>query len=1190
MESVLTQVTDYLLTQSWQIALLVAVVAAVSLVLKNRSSHVRYMLWLIVLAKCLVPPLLTIPLAVLPEQKAPEPAVISVPPPTTEVVPERLEVVEFRDLRPVNITTEPVLTKPTVMDRLAEVTWRQWLGLGWIAGAGVFATAVLLKAWKTNRRLKRQRTPLSKQLEGEVDEFFGEVGVRTIPKVWFIEGVGQPFVWGLVRGAIYLPADCDKNNGSKDRRVVLGHELSHVVRFDAAVNLLQIVAQAAYWFHPFVWWANKRIREEREKCCDEMAIARLNAVPRDYSTAIVNTLVGGHAAQPVPSLAVAGPAKNLEDRIKTIMKSDKKFCRRPTFITVAVALILAAVIVPTTLALTERPEDIQTVVLEEFRKNRDKFKCGVLAWMLEERAFNPGTGQELETGGTFGLWWDGQRIATRFVADRIIIDREETTGEPESFSVEKQTGGDSFDGGFIPTKPHFEPDENWFELVRWSGTFPLDREVIEIAKLRHVAVKWSVIDTEAGKQAKLTMRDLEEGSSGLYYFNLSRRGNLVRREFYDSEGRLYFRQTVQLEQVVPRGWFPVELSMESVSPKEGKVTLSRRYALDMKRCSFNDRSAIPAGIFKSGPGRREKATKSLQEFAETRKLGTVDESDEEARRPREAVENFLAAALAAEYEQAQLHAHEKLGLDQVREFGELPQDQNLTIIAVYADDFSALALSSVVRVDSRQEGSVVFHLLKRIEDGQVKWLIHDIDLEPEETAEKDLTEFLNKHPEAKMIPERAAEPPWGEAVEAVRIRLRADRTVWTAGEVPKFEVDVRNDGSHQLQLAFHQDNLEFQVDGVWYRATIPWLADALRVPFGPGRQHDSLPLSLDPSFAWRSADRLLDLRPGRHAIRVALARGLTEDGEPISIRPVSNPVQIEILPEEAKPPVQVEKEREIRCTMGKIERLSEDKIGRVSEFAAAFAEGGQLNVANKNGSIGISGQETAECRVRATIEVGANSRQERNELMENVKVEVKPTEDGISVNVDHRRLHSGESVNVDFEITVPKHANVELTNGNGDIDISNITGHIGTATGNGSVALTETHGKVKLLVGNGQVTFNGTAFEKCQVSVGNGKITGRRISGDIKFDVGNGNVSVGYARNAPGAVNAEVAVAMGGIDFCGPDDLSAVVEATAAMGNVHATLPLKQSKSMMGGSVTGSVGKGQGKVRLVTSMGSVRIE
>ena len=61
MESLLTTIVDYLWRQSWQIALLVVVVGLASWALRNRSAHVRYLLWLLVLAKCLTPPVAEVP-------------------------------------------------------------------------------------------------------------------------------------------------------------------------------------------------------------------------------------------------------------------------------------------------------------------------------------------------------------------------------------------------------------------------------------------------------------------------------------------------------------------------------------------------------------------------------------------------------------------------------------------------------------------------------------------------------------------------------------------------------------------------------------------------------------------------------------------------------------------------------------------------------------------------------------------------------------------------------------------------------------------------------------------------------------------------------------------------------------------------------------------------------------------------
>ena len=68
MQTYLNQILAFLVAQSWQIAVLTIAVALAAFALKNRSAHVRYLLWLIVLAKCLMPPLYTVPLGVLPRE------------------------------------------------------------------------------------------------------------------------------------------------------------------------------------------------------------------------------------------------------------------------------------------------------------------------------------------------------------------------------------------------------------------------------------------------------------------------------------------------------------------------------------------------------------------------------------------------------------------------------------------------------------------------------------------------------------------------------------------------------------------------------------------------------------------------------------------------------------------------------------------------------------------------------------------------------------------------------------------------------------------------------------------------------------------------------------------------------------------------------------------------------------------
>ena len=44
-------------------------------------------------------------------------------------------------------------------------------------------------------------------------------------------------------------------------------------RHDYLVNALQNVVEILLFYHPAVCWVSRRVREEREHCCDDLAVA-----------------------------------------------------------------------------------------------------------------------------------------------------------------------------------------------------------------------------------------------------------------------------------------------------------------------------------------------------------------------------------------------------------------------------------------------------------------------------------------------------------------------------------------------------------------------------------------------------------------------------------------------------------------------------------------------------------------------------------------------------------------------------------------------------------------------------------------------------------------------------------------------------------------------------------------------------
>jgi hypothetical protein len=51
------------------------------------------------------------------------------------------------------------------------------------------------------------------------------------------------------------------------------HEFAHIRRKDSAINLLQTIIEDLPFFNPAMWWVSKRVRAEREACCDDDAVA-----------------------------------------------------------------------------------------------------------------------------------------------------------------------------------------------------------------------------------------------------------------------------------------------------------------------------------------------------------------------------------------------------------------------------------------------------------------------------------------------------------------------------------------------------------------------------------------------------------------------------------------------------------------------------------------------------------------------------------------------------------------------------------------------------------------------------------------------------------------------------------------------------------------------------------------------------
>jgi beta-lactamase regulating signal transducer with metallopeptidase domain len=125
-----------------------------------------------------------------------------------------------------------------------------------------------------------------------------------------------PMVIGIVRPVILVPLSFVTGLPPDALRALLAHELAHVRRHDFLVNLLQVMAESLLFYHPATWWLSRRIRDERENCCDDVASQALDG-RRDLALALV-------AAEELrrsraPALALAATDGSLAGRIHRLL-------------------------------------------------------------------------------------------------------------------------------------------------------------------------------------------------------------------------------------------------------------------------------------------------------------------------------------------------------------------------------------------------------------------------------------------------------------------------------------------------------------------------------------------------------------------------------------------------------------------------------------------------------------------------------------------------------------------------------------------------------------------------------------------------------------------------------------------------------------------------------------------------------
>jgi beta-lactamase regulating signal transducer with metallopeptidase domain len=190
-----------------------------------------------------------------------------------------------------------------------------WLVLVWLGGV-VALSLRLASGWLLTRRMRSVGTsPVPEACVEAVTRLARRLRVSRPVRVLQSAVVQVPAVIGALRPVILLPASVLTGLTPLQLEALLAHELAHIRRYDYLVNLAQSVIETLLFYHPAVWWVSRSIREEREHCCDDLAV-RVCGDAHFYATALLGMerlRISG------PTFAMAASGGSLMSRVRRLV-------------------------------------------------------------------------------------------------------------------------------------------------------------------------------------------------------------------------------------------------------------------------------------------------------------------------------------------------------------------------------------------------------------------------------------------------------------------------------------------------------------------------------------------------------------------------------------------------------------------------------------------------------------------------------------------------------------------------------------------------------------------------------------------------------------------------------------------------------------------------------------------------------
>lgn len=193
----------------------------------------------------------------------------------------------------------------------------------WLIGM-MFFFMKFVSGMLANQRLRHHQTSeVSEFWKYRVESLCRKLKIR--PAIIFRESfmAAVPLTIGYLKPVILFPVGILSQIPPDQAEALIVHELAHILRRDYIVNIFQNIVDIVYFYHPGIRWISRRVRSERENCCDDITVD-LVGDSLNYARALTRAGEFSLKCREGLAMSASGDSSRLLKRIRRLFTMKKE--------------------------------------------------------------------------------------------------------------------------------------------------------------------------------------------------------------------------------------------------------------------------------------------------------------------------------------------------------------------------------------------------------------------------------------------------------------------------------------------------------------------------------------------------------------------------------------------------------------------------------------------------------------------------------------------------------------------------------------------------------------------------------------------------------------------------------------------------------------------------------------------------